>query len=128
MIVVPLFVGTIVADGFAFGYVRLWTGSVWAALCALDLVEAVGRYEAKMIKYGFDAVLKSREQMTDEDPIHKLVIGRIALALMRTAMRVTNYMRPLRERMAHSMLQYRGAGRDNADFVLPARSSRPVAN
>ena len=28
---VPLFVGTIVAGGFAFGYVRLWTGSVWAA-------------------------------------------------------------------------------------------------
>ena len=28
---VPLFVGTIVAGGFAFGYVRLWTGSGWAA-------------------------------------------------------------------------------------------------
>ena len=31
LIVVPLFVGTIVAGGFAFGYLRLWTGSVWAA-------------------------------------------------------------------------------------------------
>ena len=93
----------------------------------LELVEAVGRYEAKMITYGFDAVLKSRKQMTDEDPIHKPVIGRIMLALMRTAMRVTNHVRPLRERMARSMLEYRGAGRDNADFVLPARSGRQVA-
>jgi 2-polyprenyl-6-methoxyphenol hydroxylase-like FAD-dependent oxidoreductase len=92
----------------------------------LELVEAVGRFEAKMIKYGFDAVLKSREQMTDEDPIHKPVIGRIVLALIRTAMRVTNHVRPLRERMARSMLNYRGAGRDNVDFVLPTRTSRPV--
>jgi 2-polyprenyl-6-methoxyphenol hydroxylase-like FAD-dependent oxidoreductase len=93
----------------------------------LDLVTAIGRYEAKMIKYGFDAVLKSREQMTDKDPIHKPVIGRAVLGLMRTAMRVTNHLRPLRKRMARSMLAYRGAGRDNADFVLPARTSRPVA-
>jgi 2-polyprenyl-6-methoxyphenol hydroxylase-like FAD-dependent oxidoreductase len=93
----------------------------------LDLVAAVGRYEAKMIKYGFDAVLKSRKQMTDEDPIHKPVIGRAVLGLMRTAMRVTNHVRPLRERMARSMLAYRGASRDNADFVLPARTSQPVA-
>jgi 2-polyprenyl-6-methoxyphenol hydroxylase-like FAD-dependent oxidoreductase len=93
----------------------------------LDLVTAVGRYEAKMIKYGFDAVLKSREQMTDKDTIHKPVIGRAVLGLMRTAMRLTNDVRPLRERMARPMLAYRGAGRDNTDFVLPARTSRPVA-
>jgi len=86
------------------------------------LTEAVAQYEAKMIKYGFDAVLKSREQMTDENPIHKPVIGRIVLAIMRTAMRITNHVRPLKKRMARSMLEYRGAGRDNADFELPART------
>jgi 2-polyprenyl-6-methoxyphenol hydroxylase-like FAD-dependent oxidoreductase len=86
------------------------------------LTEAVAQYEAKMIKYGFDAVLKSREQMTDENPIHKPVIGRIVLAIMRTAMRITNHVRPLKKRMARSMLEYRGAGRDNADFQLPART------
>jgi len=86
------------------------------------LTEAVAQYEAKMIKYGFDAVLKSREQMTDENPIHKPVIGRIVLAMMRTAMRITNHVRPLKKRMARSMLEYRGAGRDNADFELPART------
>jgi hypothetical protein len=73
-----------------------------------------------MITYGFDAVLRSREQMTDEDPIHKPVIGRVVLALLRTAMRVTNHVSPLKKRMARSMLEYRGAGRD-ADFVLPRR-------
>jgi 2-polyprenyl-6-methoxyphenol hydroxylase-like FAD-dependent oxidoreductase len=92
----------------------------------LGLVDAVGRYEAKMIDYGFDAVLKSREQMTDEAPIHKPVIGRIALAVMRTAMRVTNHVRPLKQRMARSISAYRGAGRDNKDFVLPARSGQRV--
>jgi 2-polyprenyl-6-methoxyphenol hydroxylase-like FAD-dependent oxidoreductase len=85
------------------------------------LIEAVGSYEAKMISYGFDAVLRSREQMTDEDRIHKPVIGRVVLALLRTAMRVTNHVSPLKKRMARSMLEYRGAGRDNADFVLPRR-------
>jgi membrane protease YdiL (CAAX protease family) len=31
LIVLPLFVGTIVAASFFFGYLRLWTGSVWPA-------------------------------------------------------------------------------------------------
>jgi 2-polyprenyl-6-methoxyphenol hydroxylase-like FAD-dependent oxidoreductase len=87
----------------------------------MGLIEAVGSYEAKMITYGFDAVLKSRAQMTDEDPIHKPVIGHVVLALLRTAMRVTNHVSPLKKRMARSMLEYRGAGRDHADFGLPRR-------
>jgi len=93
----------------------------------LGLTEAVAQYEAKMIKYGFDAVLQSREQMTDENPIHKPVVGRIVLAMMRTAMRITNHVPLLKKRMARSMLEYRGAGRNNGDFLLPAPSSRTVA-
>jgi 2-polyprenyl-6-methoxyphenol hydroxylase-like FAD-dependent oxidoreductase len=89
----------------------------------LDIVDAVNRYETKMIKYGFDAVLKSRQQMAADDPIHKPLIGRLVLGLLRTAMRVTNHVPQLKERMARSMLQYRGAGRDDADFVLPARAA-----
>jgi membrane protease YdiL (CAAX protease family) len=34
LIVVPLFVGTIVAAGFLFGYLRIYTGSVWPAAVA----------------------------------------------------------------------------------------------
>jgi membrane protease YdiL (CAAX protease family) len=33
-LVVPLFVATIVAGSFVFGYLRLWTGSVWPAAIA----------------------------------------------------------------------------------------------
>ena len=53
-----------------------------------ELVAAVREYEARMIEYGFDAVIKSRAQMTADDPVHKLVVGRLALTGgMRTAMR-----------------------------------------
>ena len=94
----------------------------------LEIVEAVDRYQTKMIKYGFDAVLKSREQMTGDNPIHKPLVGRLVLGVLRTAMRVTNHVRPLKDRMARSMLQYRGAGRDHADFVLPdLRPGAPAA-
>jgi hypothetical protein len=31
LIVLPLFMGTIVAASFFFGYLRVWTGSVWPA-------------------------------------------------------------------------------------------------
>jgi len=89
----------------------------------LELVDAVRRYESRMIAYGFDAVLKSREQMTEESPLHKPIIGRVMLGLMRTGMRVTNHLRPLKDRMSRSMLADRGAGRDSADFMLPARTS-----
>src|SRR5829696_7080478 len=34
LVVVPLFVGTIVAASFFFGYLRVWTGSVWPASLA----------------------------------------------------------------------------------------------
>jgi hypothetical protein len=34
LIVVPLFVGTIVAASFVFGYLRIYTGSVWPASIA----------------------------------------------------------------------------------------------
>lgn len=107
--------------------VQLCARIIDVAAGRLGLIEAVAQYEAKMIKYGFDAVLKSREQMTDENPIYKPVVGRVVLAMMRTAIRITNHVPPLKKRMARSMLEYRGAGRDNGDFLLPAPSSRTVA-
>jgi hypothetical protein len=78
------------------------------------LLPAVNEYEAKMIEYGFDAVLKSRTQMSGSDPMHKPVVGRIVLAGMRTAMRTVNHLPPVKRRMRDSMLAYRGAERDEA--------------
>ncbi|MFD3400002.1 FAD-dependent oxidoreductase [Kribbella sp. NPDC058693] len=83
-----------------------------------ELIPAVQDYEAKMIEYGFDAVIKSRGQMTSSDPVHKPVIGRVALAGMRTAMRTVNHLPPVKRRMRDSMLAYRGADRDELSLEI----------
>ncbi|TWD82695.1 2-polyprenyl-6-methoxyphenol hydroxylase-like FAD-dependent oxidoreductase [Kribbella amoyensis] len=90
-----------------------------------ELLAAVREYEAAMIEYGFDAVLKSRAQMSADDPMHKPVIGRAALAGFRTAMRTVNHMPPLKRRMRDSMLTYRGADRDHDAFeITPTNADR----
>ncbi|TCM43752.1 NAD(P)/FAD-dependent oxidoreductase [Kribbella sp. VKM Ac-2568] len=89
-----------------------------------QLLEAVGEYEAKMIEYGFDAVIKSKAQMSASDPMHKPVVGRVVLAGMRTAMRTVNHLPPVKRRMRDSMLAYRGADRDEAAFEI----TPPLAN
>ncbi|MEU4291444.1 NAD(P)/FAD-dependent oxidoreductase [Kribbella sp. NPDC026596] len=89
-----------------------------------QLIPAVREYEAKMIEYGFDAVLKSRAQMTSDDPVHKPVIGRLALAGMRTAMRTVNHLPPVKRRMRDSMMAYRGADRDELILeITPAQAA-----
>jgi 2-polyprenyl-6-methoxyphenol hydroxylase-like FAD-dependent oxidoreductase len=87
-----------------------------------ELIAAVRAYEAKMIEYGFDAVIKSRAQMTADDPVHKPVVGRLALAGMRTAMRAVNHLPPVKRRMRDSMLAYRGADRGELTLdITPAQ-------
>lgn len=83
-----------------------------------ELIPAVHEYEAKMIEYGFDAVIKSRAQMTSDDPVHKPVVGRLALAGMRTAMRAVNHLPPAKRRLRDSMLAYRGADRDELTLEI----------
>ncbi|HEU5012608.1 MAG TPA: NAD(P)/FAD-dependent oxidoreductase [Roseiflexaceae bacterium] len=79
---------------------------------AKPLNQAVQEYEAEMQRYGFDAVLKSREQMDGNGPMHKPVIGRVVLAGMRTSMRFVNAVPPLRRRMAEATLRYRDTERE----------------
>jgi 2-polyprenyl-6-methoxyphenol hydroxylase-like FAD-dependent oxidoreductase len=95
-----------------------------------QLIPAVAEYEAKMIEYGFDAVLKSRAQMTADDPIHKPVVGRLALAGMRTAMRAVNHLPPAKRRMRDSILAYRGADREETALeITPAPiKTAPINN
>ena len=50
----------------------------------IPLLTAIRDYETQMIGYGFDAVRKSRKQMTASNPVHTPVIGRAMLAGMRT--------------------------------------------
>ncbi len=62
-------------------------------------VQAISEYEQEMVKYGFEAVLASREQMDGNGAIHKPVIGRVVLAFMRTFLRVTNAVPALKRKM-----------------------------
>ena len=62
---------------------------------------------------GFDAVKKSLQQMSGNDPIHKPIIGRIVLTAMRTAMRVVNHIPALKRRMERAESEFRGAERNN---------------
>jgi 2-polyprenyl-6-methoxyphenol hydroxylase-like FAD-dependent oxidoreductase len=71
------------------------------------LLPAIHEYEAEMIRYGFDAVIKSRQQMDGRDPIHQPVMGRAVLAAMRTGMRVVNAVPPLKRRMLDAQQTYR---------------------
>ncbi|MFS8099405.1 FAD-dependent monooxygenase [Lentzea alba] len=64
-----------------------------------DLITAISEYEREMIEYGFEAVLASREQMDSSGAVHKPVIGRVALAMFRTFLRVVNRVPALKRRM-----------------------------
>ncbi len=64
-----------------------------------DLVTAISEYEQEMVRYGFEAVLASREQMDGNGALHKPVIGRVVLAMFRTVLRVTNAVPALKRRM-----------------------------
>ncbi|KOV82149.1 NAD(P)/FAD-dependent oxidoreductase [Nocardia sp. NRRL S-836] len=62
-------------------------------------VTAISEYEREMVRYGFEAVLASREQMDGNGALHKPVIGRVMLAMFRTFLRVTNAVPALKRRM-----------------------------
>lgn len=77
-----------------------------------NLLAAIREYETRMVDYGFDAVLKSRKQLSADNPMHKPVIGRLVLAGMRTSMRAINYIPPIKKRIAAQQATYRGLDRD----------------
>jgi 2-polyprenyl-6-methoxyphenol hydroxylase-like FAD-dependent oxidoreductase len=51
-------------------------------------VQALHEYEGEMLRYSSKAVIESRQQMNENDTIHKPMIGRLQLGLMRVGMRV----------------------------------------
>ncbi|MGH3501937.1 MAG: FAD-dependent oxidoreductase [Nocardioidaceae bacterium] len=72
-----------------------------------DLLTAVNDYETTMRAYANDAIKASLAQMSGNGPLHKPVIGRLALAAMRTAMRTVNHVPPLKRRMTASYQTFR---------------------
>ena len=65
-----------------------------------------------MIGYGFDAVRKSRKQMTASNPVHTPVLGRAVLAGMRTSMRIINHLPPIKNSIARAQRADRGHERN----------------
>jgi 2-polyprenyl-6-methoxyphenol hydroxylase-like FAD-dependent oxidoreductase len=77
-----------------------------------ELIPAIGEFESAMRKYGYEAVLRSRQQMDGRSPIHKPVVGRVLLGLQRAMLRTINATPPLRRKMARQMEDFRGAERE----------------
>jgi hypothetical protein len=71
------------------------------------LIEALHQYEVEMLKYSSQAVLESRKQMDAADIIHRPVLGRIQLAVMRAGMRFVNAVPALKRRMIESETKLR---------------------
>ncbi|MFF4403277.1 FAD-dependent oxidoreductase [Streptomyces sp. NPDC001404] len=80
------------------------------------LLDAVRDYETKMIKYGFEAVVKSRQNMDGHSAAHKGgLTGSLVRGLMRTSMRTMNQMTFVKRKMAMAEAEFRGAGRQTED-------------
>jgi 2-polyprenyl-6-methoxyphenol hydroxylase-like FAD-dependent oxidoreductase len=73
------------------------------------LVGAIHEYEAEMLRYSTEAVLKSRKQMDANDLIHKPFVGRVQLGVMRVFMRIINAVPAFKRRVAASILRVRAA-------------------
>jgi 2-polyprenyl-6-methoxyphenol hydroxylase-like FAD-dependent oxidoreductase len=82
-----------------------------------ELIDAIGTYEARMREYGYEAVLKSREQMDGHAIIHKPVVGRLVLAAQRTMLRTVNAVPPLKRNMTARLENFRGAERRDEEFA-----------
>jgi 2-polyprenyl-6-methoxyphenol hydroxylase-like FAD-dependent oxidoreductase len=72
------------------------------------LVPALHRYEAEMLRYSMEAVIKSRKQMSASDSIHQPIVGGIQLAGMRAAMRLINALPPVKRQILRRMMRVRG--------------------
>ena len=62
-----------------------------------------------MLRYSTEAVLRSRKQMDANDLIHRPVLGRIQLAVMRLFMRIVNAVPAFKRRVAASIMRARAA-------------------
>ena len=73
------------------------------------LIVAIHEYETEMLRYSTEAVLESRKQMDANDLIHKPIIGRIQLALMRLFMRIIDVVPAFKRRVTASIMRVRAA-------------------
>jgi 2-polyprenyl-6-methoxyphenol hydroxylase-like FAD-dependent oxidoreductase len=88
------------------------------------LIEALHEYEVEMLTYSKDAVLDSRKQMDARSVIHKPVLGRIQLAMVRAGMRLVNAVPLLKRRMLEQQTRLRKVDQVKASLNTsdPARA------
>ena len=75
----------------------------------MTVLEAINDYETQMVEYSAKAVKESLKQQGGDSILHKPVLGRIALAGMRTGMRLVNHLPPLKRQFAKGLLGSRGS-------------------
>jgi 2-polyprenyl-6-methoxyphenol hydroxylase-like FAD-dependent oxidoreductase len=73
------------------------------------LVQAVGEYEAEMLRYSSEAVRESRKHMSSTDLIHRPIVGRMQLELIRSSMRMVNAVPAFKRRALDNLMRVRGA-------------------
>jgi hypothetical protein len=64
-------------------------------------------YEGETLQYSAEAVLESRKQMDAKGLIHRPVLGRVQLVVMRGVLRFVNAVPALKRRMLESMTKLR---------------------
>ncbi|KOT52691.1 MULTISPECIES: FAD-dependent oxidoreductase [Streptomyces] len=80
------------------------------------VLDAVHDYETKMVKYAFEAVVTSRQNMDGHSVHHSGgLTGKLARGVMRTSMRTMNHLTFVKRRMAMAEAAFRGAGRQDED-------------
>ncbi|WP_433280452.1 FAD-dependent oxidoreductase [Pseudonocardia xinjiangensis] len=75
------------------------------------VLDAVAAYERQMHDYAWPLVAKSLERFDGDAALYKPVVGRLALAGIRTGMRVVNHLPAVKRRMAAAQGADRGHGR-----------------
>jgi 2-polyprenyl-6-methoxyphenol hydroxylase-like FAD-dependent oxidoreductase len=73
-----------------------------------ELVQAIHDYEVEMIRYSSEAVDESKKQMSANDLIHRPVVGRLQLALMRGVWRLISAVPALRQLTLRKIMRIRG--------------------
>ena len=72
-------------------------------------IQAFHEYESEMLGYSSKLVLESRQQMNENDAIHKPIIGGLQLGVMRMAMRVIDSVPMLKRRVTDKVKRSRAA-------------------
>ena len=81
---------------------------VEASRAPRSLGHVISEYEAEMLRYSTEAVRESRKQMSSTNLIHRPIIGRFQLALMRSVMRAVNAVPAFKRRALHNLMRVRG--------------------